>query len=101
MQGLKSPKYQNSEVMHPLIFLSYIAWNRTTFLADYMEREYKKMIADFAIPDRMIRRELISTDWGEIMAIMIEYKEDKFPDDKRVITACGFTPQNTLRVEWK
>lgn len=100
-QGLKSKKYKHSEVMHPLMFLSYISWNRTTLSPDYMESEYKNMINDFEISKHKLDQELVSTDLEELISIMIKYKADHFSDDKRIITACGFTPHNTLRVEWK
>jgi hypothetical protein len=29
---------------------------------------------------------------------MQEYKELRFPDDKRIVTLCGFTPRGTLSV---
>ena len=83
------------------MFLSYIAWNRVTVSAEYMEDEYKQLIADFDISKQKLKRELISTDWEKLVLIMMEYKRDYFCEDNRVITACGFTPQNTLRVEWK
>ena len=100
-KGLKSSGDTYSEVMHLLMFLSYVAWNRTTLDPDYMQSEYKTMATDFAISQKKLKRELISTDFDELISIMIEYKENHFGDDKRIITSCGFTPHNTLRVEWK
>ena len=100
MQGLKSPKYGHSEVMHPLMLLSHIAWNRVTKSSDYMEGRYLSDVAKFQIPKSKFRQELISEDWEYILARMIDYKQARFPDDNRVITLCGFTPWGSLRVEW-
>lgn len=101
MQGLKNPKYKNSEVMHPLMFLSHIAWNRVTKSSDYLEDSYRGELLQFPTSKRKLCNELTSTDWDEILQKMIEYKQINFPNDRRVITFCGFTPQSTLRVEWR
>ena len=101
MQGLSNSKYKNSEVMHPLMFLSHIAWNRVTKSPDYHEGIYRDELSKFPTSKRKLRNQLVSTDWDEILQRMIEYKKINFPNDKRVITFCGFTPQSTLRVEWK
>ena len=100
MQGLKSPKYGHSEVMHPLMLISHIAWNRVTKSSDYMDGRYLSELAKFPIPKSKFRQELISEDWEDILARMIEYKQARFPDDNRVITLCAFTPWGSLRVEW-
>ena len=99
MQGLKSPKYGHSEVMHPLMLLSHVAWNRDTKSPDYLD-SYQDELAKFPIPKRKLRTELISDDWPTILQRMIEYKHARFPDDRRVITLCAFTPWGSLRVEW-
>jgi hypothetical protein len=100
MQGLSSPKYGDSVVMHPLMFLSHVAWNRHTLSPGYLEGRYQVEVAKFAISRRKLRKELISDDWGAVLQRLIEYKTVRFPDDHRVITLCAFTPQSTLRVEW-
>ncbi len=100
MQGLKSPQYGNSEVIHPLMFLAYVAWNRDTKSPDFLEDSFQKVLIDFHISKLKLRNELYTTNWNEILEKMIEYKRCRFPDDKRVITTCGFTPHSTLRVEW-
>ncbi len=100
MQGLKNAKYKSSEVMHPLMFLSHIAWNIVTKSPDYLEDSYRDGLSKLQISKRKLRTELTSTDWDGILQRMNEYKQIHFPDDKRVITFCGFTPQSTLRVEW-
>ena len=101
LQGLSSPKYGNSEVMHPLMMLAHIAWQRETSNADFMEGEYEKEFSKFKFSKKKLRSELISTDWNEILERMQEYKRLRFSDDKRIVTLCAFTPRSTLRVEWK
>lgn len=38
-----------------------------------------------------IGKELISDDWETIINRMIDYKRKHFPQDRRIITSCGFT----------
>ena len=102
MLGLKDTKYSKSEVMHPLFFLAHIAWNRDTKSSDYLpEEEYLSHLSKFPISKRKKQKELISQDWENILAKMIAFKKQKFPDDKRIITLLGYTPRLTLQVEWE
>jgi hypothetical protein len=64
MQGLKNPKYGHSEVMHPLMILAHIAWDRDTKSANYLEDQYQHELAKFPFTKSKISRELISDDWG-------------------------------------
>ena len=100
MQGLKSPKDGHSEVIHALMFLAHVAWTRETKSQDYLGETYEEQLEKFPIPKAKLRKELISNDWEDILQRMIDYKRVRFPDDKRVITLCGYTPRGTLRVEW-
>ena len=100
-RGLKSEEYAHSVVMHPLVFLAHVAWNRHTKSPDYLQDTYRRELADFNIPEEKLRRELVADDWGVLLHGMLEYKKLHFPDDMRVITACGYTPRGTVRVEWK
>jgi hypothetical protein len=101
LQGLKSPKYGHSEVMHILMILAHIAWQRETSDPNFMEGKYEKDFEKFNISRNKFKAELISTYWSEILQRMQEYKRVRFPDDKRIVTLCAFTPKGTLRVEWK
>jgi len=99
--GLKNPNSKVSDVIHPLMFLAHIAWNRDTQSSDYLGESYQKELNKFPISEQKRKRELVSEDWDEILGKMMEYKKGNFPKDKRIITSCGFTPQSTLRVEWE
>ena len=102
MQGLKDKKYAESEVMHILMFLAHIAWNRHARSPDYLPRgKYLKHLKKFPISKQKLRDQLISNNWEEILTIMIDYKKHHFPDDTRVIMTCGTTPRGTFRVEWR
>jgi hypothetical protein len=101
LQGLKNPKFGHSEIMHPLMMLSHIAWQRETNDPNFMHGKFEKEFEVFSFPKKKLKTELISTDWSDILKRMQEYKKLRFPDDKRIITLCAFTPRGTLRVEWK
>lgn len=99
MQGLKDEKYYESEVMHPLMSLAHVAWNRDTSSPKYCDN-YKEILAEFKFTKKKLEKELISGDWDIVLEKMIDYKRKNYPDDMRFITMCAYTPWGTLRVEW-
>lgn len=101
LQGLKDPKFGHSEVMHPLMMLAHIAWQRETSDPNYMNDKYEKEVSLFNFSTKKLAAELISTDWSEILQRMQDYKKLRFPDDNRTVTFCAYTPRGTLRVEWE
>ena len=101
MQGLSSPRHGNSVVMHPLMYLAHVAWNREVRDLDYLMEEMPRMLSQFDIPAKKLKSQLLSDDWNNLLERMREYKRARFPDDMRFITACGYTPRGTLRVEFE
>jgi hypothetical protein len=101
MQGLKSPIAGHSEVMHPLMWLAHVAWNREVATPEYLHGELDQPLAKFDIKESVLNRDLISRDWEKILERMQAYKRVRFPDDTRFITMCAYTPQGTLRVEFR
>jgi len=100
-QGLSCEKYAHSKVMHALMALAHIAWNRETVSESYTPREqYIGFINQLRLSAKSIRRELVSEDWEAIISRMRAYKRQHFQNDRRVITACGFTERETLQVQW-
>lgn len=83
------------------MMLAHIAWQRETSDPNFMEGSYEKEFAKFNFSRKKLKTELICTDWSAILQRMQEYKRLRFPDDKRIVTLCAFTPSGTLRVEWK
>jgi len=101
MQGLQSPTAGHSEVMHPLMWLAHVAWNREVAFPEYMHGQLESPLAKFDIEESVLNRDLISRDWNKILERMQAYKKIRFPDDTRFITTCAYTPHGTLRVEFK
>jgi hypothetical protein len=100
MQGLKDPGAGHSDVMHPLMWLAHVAWNREVSAPDYLKDQMDDFLAKFTIQKGVLRRNLISIDWNDILERMRAYKRVRFPDDDRYITFCAYTPHGTLRVEF-
>ncbi len=101
MQGLSSPRHGHSVVMHPLMWLAHVAWNREVRDPTYMRREMARLLAKFDIPCETLDAHLVSSDWDVVLERMREYKKARFPDDTRFITVCAYTPRGTLRVEFE
>ena len=48
IQGLKDENYVHSEVMHALMFLAHVAWNRDTKSPDYLPKnQYLEHLKQF------------------------------------------------------
>ncbi len=100
--GYKKKKYIGSELMHLLMFLAHVAWNRDTRGTNYLTgAPLLKQIQNFPVKEKRVKKELISSDWEEIISEMLKYKRKHFPDDLRKITQIGYTTQETLRVIWE
>jgi hypothetical protein len=101
MQGLKSPSAAHSEVMHPLMWLAHVAWNREVAAPEYLHGQLEGVLAKFGIEESVLSGDLISGDWSSLVERMRAYKRIRFPEDTRFITMCAYTPRGTLRVEFK
>ncbi len=101
MQGLKSQQYTHSEVMHPLMLLASVAWNREVREPCFMQDQLAGIMSRFDISKETLYAALVAQDWDAILDRMREYKRARFPDDSRFITLCGYTPWGTLRVEFE
>lgn len=100
-QGLRHEKYFYSDVMHPLVYLAHVAWNRDTQSPDYLEDRYRQQLKEFPLSLGAIKEELITEDWEVILKTMLDYKREQFSNDRRVIVVCGYTERETFRLEWK
>ena len=100
-QGLKNPNNIEFEPFQPLMFVAYVAWNRDTKSSSYFADIFEVEVDKFPISEQCKKTKLISDDWNDILETMLSYKKRHFPEDRRVITSCGTTPQGTLRVEYE
>lgn len=100
-QGLRDGKYFHSDVMHALVYLAHVAWNRDSRSPDYLEDRYRQQLTQFPLSRATIKKEIITEDWDVILQRMLDYKRKFFSEDKRIITVCGYTSRETFRVEWQ
>jgi hypothetical protein len=101
MQGLSNPRHGHSVVMHPLMWLAHVAWNREVRDPTYLQDEISRFLSKFDTPSDTLESHLVSKDWSVLVERMREYKRARFPDDNRFITVCAYTPRGTLRVEFE
>lgn len=100
--GLKKQEDYQSEVIHILVFLAHIAWNRDVENGNYYTNgEYLSFIKKFDMPAKVFKKKLISTDWEFLIRKMIEYKRLHYPNDKRFIKSVGYTERETFQVMWE
>jgi hypothetical protein len=100
--GLKRQEDMHSEVIHILMFLAHIAWNRDVRNGIYYtDGEYLSFIDGFDMSATVFKKKLISTDWEYLIMKMMEYKRIHYPDDKRFIKSIGYTERETLQVLWE
>ena len=89
----------SSEARHVALFFANLAWNECIGLG--VEREQTKNIWQ-AIEDEnpKLWDELKSRDIDAMIDELVEYKNTRFPNDRRRILTCGGTDHSTIRVEW-
>jgi len=100
--GLKRQEDMHSEVVHILMFLAHIAWNRDVRNGNYYtDGECFSFIDRFDMSPGVLKEKLISTDWESLITKMREYKRIHYPNDKRFIVSIGYTERETLQVMWE
>ncbi len=100
--GLKRQEDRHSEVVHILVFLAHIAWNRNVRNGNYYpDGKYLSHIDSFDVSPKVLKKMLITTDWEFLITKMIEYKRIHYPDDKRFIKSIGYTERETIQVMWE
>jgi hypothetical protein len=88
-------------MMHALVYLAHVAWNRDTESPDYLEDRYRQQLKEFPLSQGAIKKELIIEDWEVILKRMLDYKRQNFSEGRFIITVCGYTARETFRVEWQ
>ena len=100
--GLKRQEDLHSEVVHILMLLAHVAWNRDVRnSAYYTDGEYLSLLNRFDMPPKVFKKKLMSTDWESLITKIIEYKRIHYPNDKRFIVSIGYTERETLQVLWE
>ncbi len=80
------------------LFYAQIAWNRSN--GDDMDKASIELIrGQMAIPDEL-PTSFKYRDTEALTAAMVRFKEQRFPNDRRIIVACLFENER-LKVHWR
>lgn len=88
---------EESEAQYAL-FLAHIAWNTANGeppSIEWIEELRKKLMYKGIVSDIFA-----SKNENHILKIMANYKQTMFPDDKRIIEACGYV-DGKVQAYWK
>ncbi|ESQ14406.1 MAG: hypothetical protein N838_24085 [Thiohalocapsa sp. PB-PSB1] len=89
----------SSEAAHTALLLANAAWNRANG-EEFTDHECKRIIRKFEKSRRSLWIELRSRDWKALINELIQYKNENYPEDKRIVVVCGMREGN-IHVEWK
>lgn len=90
--GHRHEKYFHSNVMHVLVYLAHVAWNRDTESPNYLGDRYRQQLKEIPLSEGTIKKELITEDWEAILKRMLDHKRQNFSEERSFITACGTLP---------
>ena len=81
------------------ILLASAAWNAA--LGDHgLKDQHREMLEKFDWAGRQPWPELTSTDTDRLIAGLVEYKQARYPDDRRRIVAAETSSDGNVRVHW-
>lgn len=99
-EQILAPKREPSnEALHVALLLSHVAWNRE--IGSSLGFSYRAVLDEIVSEDKRLWKDLKSAKAGKLIDILVEYKKNNYPDDRREITLCGTTHRGTVRVEWR
>jgi hypothetical protein len=87
------------EAAHATPLLTHVAWNRALG-ETFPDVECRRILRQFEKSRPALWVELRSRDWKSMINDLIEYKKERYPDDKRIVVVCGINPQKNIHVEW-
>ena len=97
---LRNPDgFVSSEAAHVALMFANIAWNETVGLGN-ARQGYRSAWELIEAENPELWNELKSNDVEGMIAELVRFKQEHYPDDQRRILSCGSTPESTLRVEW-
>ena len=89
----------SSEAAHATLLLTHVAWNRALG-ETFTDVECRRILRQFEKSRPALWVELRSRDWKSMINDLIEYKKERYPDDKRIVVVCGINPKKNIHVEW-
>jgi len=86
----------SSEAVHTSLLLANVAWNRA--LGQDVP-DYEDLLMVFTRSNPKLWSELLQGNTESLIEIMRKAKEQRYPEDRRTVLACGMREGN-VRVEW-
>ena len=90
----------SSEAAHAALLLTHVAWNRA-LNETFTDVECRRILRIFEKSRPALWAELRSRDWKSMINDLIEYKKERYPNDKRIAVVCGINPKQNIHVEWR
>jgi len=86
----------SSEAVHTALLLANVAWNRA--LGQDIP-DYENVLMEFTRSNPKLWSELRPGNTESLIEMMSQAKEERYPNDRRVVVICGMREGN-VRVEW-
>lgn len=98
----QSAARSSREAVAAALLLAQVAWNRAVDLfGGDRTGEYRKVLEALRRENSGCLQELKSRDHEALISQLVELKNARHPDDRRIIHLCGLSETNTVRVEWR
>jgi len=88
----------SAEAAHAALLFAHVAWNKALGNTDAL-KSYTVILAEFEDSNPAFWNEFKQTDHGVIIQSLVALKEQRHPNDKRLITVCGMRDGH-VHVQW-
>ena len=88
----------SSEAAHVALLFANVAWNETVGLT-HPRQSYRSAWETIEAKNPELWNEFKSSEIDAMIDGLVEYKRQRFPDDRRRILICGI-PDGKIHVEW-
>ena len=96
---LKDPDaVPSSEVAHAGLLLAHVAWNRANG-GNHPQPDYAQVLRAFTQSRPDLWDELTAREPDKLIEELVRYKNDRYPDDGRVVIVCGMREEK-VHIEW-
>ena len=89
----------SSEAAHAALLFVHVAWNKSLGNLDALT-QYRTSFSEFEDSNPALWNEFKDTDHDSIIQSLVLLKQQRYPQDKRVIVVCGMRP-GRIHVEWQ
>lgn len=87
------------EAAHAALLFAHVAWNKSLGNLDAL-RQYGTVLSEFEESNPALWNEFKETDHDSIIQSLVLLKQQRYPEDSRLIVVCGMRP-GKVHVEWQ